>query len=196
MATGCCQLVGDLELGLEGCVISVSTNTSTEVITSCGDDPLEGPTIGTVNISGYASTDLWVGCPSRAGVSIPFIRKYDCVNDIVYFIFSGQGQSFYVGEANQFVSLYRELETTSDSLSASSSSGPASIYTMTTQYNGYGLIYSGNPISFSTTAEGTEISLGGVLSGPTYYLQNFSLEAQPGQLPVASYSLVYSVNEA
>lgn len=189
----CCQLVGDLELGIDGCVISVSTNSATEVITACGDNPQEGPTTGTISLTAYASTELWVGCPSRAGVSIPFVRKYDCVNDETHFIFSGRGQSFYVGDANQFVSLYRKLSTTTDSVSASSSSGPAAIYTRATQYNGYGMTYDGDPIKFTTTAEGTEIVLGGIFAGITYYLQSFSFEAQPGQFPIVTYSLVHGV---
>ena len=188
----CCQLVGNLNLGLDGCIISITTGCSTDIIMACGDDPLEGPTTGTVNITAFAGTELWVGCPSRAGVSIPFIRKYDCINDIVYFIFSGQGQSFYTGKANQFVSLNKTLPTSCTSISASSSSGPASIYANSTQVNGYGMTYNGGPISFATTPNGAEIRLGGVLSGPVYYLQNFSLEAQSGQLPTVSYSLVYA----
>jgi len=192
--TGCCQLVGDLDLGLAGCLISINTSSSTEVITACGDEPLEGPTIGSVSITAYADNNIWVGCPSRAGVNISFIRKYDCVLDKVYFIFSGQGQSYYTGDANRYVNLYKTLPTTSEALSASSSSGPASIYMKTTQVNGYGMSYSGNPISFSTTPEGTEISLGGVLD-KVYYLQSFNFEAQPGQIPIVSYSLVYAEGE-
>lgn len=189
----CCQLVGNLDLGIDGCFISVSTNVSTEVIVACGDNPQEGPTTGTLSLSAYASTELWEGCPSRAGVSIPFVRKYDCENDEVHFIFSGRGQSFYVGEADQYVSLYRDLPTTNEAVSASSSSGPASVYTQTTQHNGYGLSYSGDPISFTTDAEGTEIQIGGIFSGNTYYLQSFSFEAQPGQFPIVTYSFVHSV---
>ena len=191
---GCCQLVGNLDLGLEGCIISINTSCSTEVVMACGDEPLEGPSTSTMSISAYADNTLWTGCPSRAGVNIPFIRKYECVSDQVYFIFSGRGQSFYVGDVGGYISLYKELPTSCEAISASSTGGPSSIYMKTRQINGYGLSYTGNPISFSTTAEGTEISLGGVLNG-TYYLQSFNFEAQPGQFPVVSYSLVYSSSE-
>lgn len=192
MADICCQLVGDLDLGLSGCFISVSTSCSTEIGVVCGDEPLEGPTIGTVNITAYADTEIWKGCPSKAGVSISFIRKYDCEADRLYFIFNGKGQSFYTGDAGRFVSLYTTLPTSCTSVNASSSSGPASIYNVSTQVNGYGMTYTGNPIPFSTDARGTTIELGGVFSGLIYYLQNFSLDLQPGNLPVVSYSLVYS----
>ena len=192
MANGCCQLVGALDLGIDGCFISVSTNSSTEIVTSCGDTLYEGPTVGSVNLTAYASTELWVGCPARAGVSIPFIRKYDCDTDTVYFIFSGRGQSFYVGDSDKYVSLYQTVSSTTESMSASSSSGPATVYMKSIQYNGYGMTYKGDPIGFTTSAAGTEISLGGIFSGETYYLQNFSFEASPGQFPIVSYSLVYS----
>jgi hypothetical protein len=194
MAGECCQLVGALDLGLDGCFISVSTNCSTEIGAICGDDPVEGPTIGTVNLSAYMGEELWVGCPSKAGVSIPFIRKYDCENDRLYFIFNGKGQSFYNGDADQFVSLHTVLPTSCTSINASSGSGPASIYNVSTQINGYGMSYDSGPINFSTDAKGTAIELGGIFSGPVYYLQNFSLDLQPGQLPTVSYSLVFSPN--
>jgi len=192
MADKCCQIVGDLDLGLDGCIISISTNCSTEVVTACGDEALEGPSTGSINISAYVNNDIWIGCPSKAGVSIPFIRKYDCEEDQVYFIFSGQGQSFYTGEVSEFVTLHQELPTSCEAIQASSSSGPTGIYMRSTQINGYGMSYSGNPIEFTTTAEGTEIQLGGIFDG-TYYLQSFNFDAQPGQLPVVSYSLVYPI---
>lgn len=192
----CCQLVGNLNIGIDsGCIISVNVSSSTEVITSCGDEPLEGATVGSISISAYADTKLWEGCPFRAGVSIPFIRKYDCENNDVYFIFSGQGQSFYSGPKPSYVSLYKTLPTESIALSASSSSGPASVYTETTQINGYGMNYNGAPIDFTTTPEGTEISLGRAFGRGPFYLQSFSIEAQPGQLPVANYSIVYNVKD-
>jgi len=194
MADNCCLLVGDLDLGIAGCFISVNTSCTTEVGAVCGEDPQEGPTVGVVNLSAYASTEVWVGCPSRAGVSIPFIRKYDCDIDKLYFIFSGQGQSFFTGEADQFVSLNTTLPTTCEALNANSSSGPATLYTRSTQQNGYGMTYNGGPISFVTNADSTEITLGGIFDYSTYYLQSFNLELTPGQLPVVSYSMVYDAS--
>jgi len=187
--SNCCQLVGDLNLGLPGCIISINTSSATEVITACGEEPLEGPTIDTLSISAYADGGAWVGCPSRAGVNIPFVRKYDCITDVVYFIFSGRGQSFYTGEADKYVTLFKTLPTKSEALSASSAGGPTSLYMRSKQTNGYGMSYSGGPINFDTSPEGTAIGLGGIFN-KTYYLQSFSFEAQSGQIPVVSYSLV------
>jgi hypothetical protein len=150
-----------------------------------------------VNISAlhtYAggTFEIWQDCPTKAGVSIPYITKYDCENDKVYFIFSGQGQSFGVGSYSSLVTLKNALATTCTALSASSSSGPSALYMMDTQTNGYGMKYEGGPITFDTTADGTEISLGGIFQNITMYLQSFSVDAQPGQYPMVSYTLVYA----
>ena len=194
MAEDCCKLVGNLNLGLAGCIISVSTNCNTEVITACGDEsPLEGPTIGNLSISGYGSETLWKGCSCRAGITTNFIRKYDCESNTVYLIFAGQGQSFYTGEADSFVTLSTVFPTECISINAGSQSGPSTVYAESTQVNGYGMSYSGGPISFTTDKLGTKITLG--MFGECY-LQNFSLDLQPGQLPVASYSFVYAIGSS
>lgn len=195
MAEDCCKLVGNFQTGLDGCIVSVSTSCSTEFGAICNDTPIEGPTVGTLNIAGYADDQLWKGCPSRAGVNISFVRKYDCAKDKLYFIFNGKGQSFYTGDANKFVSLHSEVKENCPAISASSQSGPATIYTESTQINGYGMTYKGGPISFTTDAKGTSLSLGGIFSDvDTYYLQSFNLELTPAQLPIATYSFVYSPN--
>lgn len=191
MAGGCCQLVGDLNLGFPGCVISVSTSCSTEGIIACGDEnPLKGPTTGSVNISAYADTTPWVGCPTKAGVNIPYIRKYDCDLDVVHFIPSGQGQSFVSGDGQGMVSVKFVLSEC-ESINASSTGGPASVYMQTTQVNGYGLNYSGDPISINTDSEMLPFSLGGLFAGVDMYLQNFNFDGQPGQPPTVSYTFIY-----
>jgi len=188
MADGCCHLVGNLSLGIDGCIISVSTNCSTEIAAVCGGDPIEGPATHSVSISAYASDQLWIGCPGKAGVNISWIRKYDCINNITYLIFAGEGQSFVAGDVKGFVSLNKTLSSAS-SFSASSSSGPAGIYMSTVQTNGYGLNYSGEPFSFNTSDTNLTIDIGSTLGGP-HYLQSFNFDAQPGQLPIVSYTLI------
>ena len=189
----CCKLVGNLDLGIDGCIISINSSCSTEVITACVDEAVEGPTTGSISLTAYADEHIWIGCPARAGVSIPYVRKYDCDNDIVYFIFSGKGQSYKVGDISS-ISLMQTLSTTCTALSASSTSGPTALYMQETQTNGYGMTYSGDPISFSTTPTGTEIALGGIFKDVICYLQNFSFQAQPGELPTVTYSLVYPIS--
>jgi hypothetical protein len=191
MADSCCQLVGNLNLGFPGCVISVSTNCSTEGVIACGEEnPLPGPTTGTVNITAYADTSPWVGCPVKAGVNIPYIRKYDCDLDIVYFIPSGQGQSYVSGDAQGIVSVKYPLSEC-ESINASSTGGPAGIYMQTTQITGYGLDFYGDPITIHTDSEMLPLNLGGPFSGKDMYLQTFNFDAQPGQPPTASYTFVF-----
>jgi hypothetical protein len=193
MASSCCKLVGDLNLGIDGCIISINTNCATESSVACGDtQPQEGPSTGTLSITGYAMTQLWIGCPSKAGVNIPYIRKYDCVEDVVYFIPNGQGQSFTSGDAGSVASVKYALSTC-NALSASSSSGPATIYMETEQINGYGLSYTGGPISIDTTPAMEPIVIPGFGGSTGVYLQSFNFEAQPGALPTASYSFVYGL---
>jgi hypothetical protein len=191
MADDCCKVVGNLDLGIDGCFISVNSSCSTEMSSACGvDTPLPGPTIQTVNLTAYAGDDLHIGCSASAQVSINWIRKFDCDNDITYFLFAGEGESSIIGDVGNLAELKNEAGTNACvSLSASSQGGPASIFTETTQTNGYGLIYRGDPIDFITDEGGTSIRLGGILAGD-YYLQSFSLDLQPGQLPVANYVLV------
>ncbi len=189
----CCLLVGNLKLvGVENkCIISVNKSCKTEVIMACGTefDPLPGPSIVSLNITGYASTDMWSDCPAAAGVSIPFIQKYDCETDEVHFIFNGRGQSYINGPVSSLATLYKTMGSACDTLSANSSSGPFSLYTLQEQTTGYGLIYTGDPFSFKSDPNGIEIDCGTTLGG-TYYLQSFNLTCQPGQLPTATYSLV------
>jgi hypothetical protein len=190
---GCCQLIGNLNLDLDRCIISVSTSSSAEAAAICGDEPLEGAVIHSVSLSGYASTELWKNCPGKAGVNIPYIRKYDCATNKIYFIFAGQGQSFVAGPVSGYASLYKSFSSVT-SFSASASSGPAGIYMEVTQTNGYGLNYSGGPFSFSTSELGSTVDLGGFLGGQ-HYLQSFNFDAQPGQLPIASYTFVAAMGE-
>ena len=190
MAGGCCQLVGDLQLGMNGCIISINTNCSTEGVIACGDDqPLQGPTTGSVSITAYATTEPWVGCPAKAGLNVPYIQKYDCENDIIYFIPSGQGQAFVSGNTQGLASV-KYILSTCVALSASSANGPAASYMQETQTNGYGLDYSGGPISISTTSAMEPSNIGAGLPSEMY-LQSFSFDAQPGQIPTVTYSYIY-----
>lgn len=193
MADNCCQLVGNLYLGGGACIISVSTSCSAEISKPCGPGTiLFSGAVETVSIAAYASTIIHRGCPGKAGVSIPWIRKYDCMADKTYFIFSGEGESYVAGAGSNVASVNYAAPDTCAAISASSSSGPQSIYMQTTQTNGYGLNYSGGPFSFNTgSAEGNVLNLGYTLG--TGYLQNFSYDCQPGQLPVANYTIIRAV---
>ncbi len=192
----CCYLTSNFYVSDDlGCVISVSVSTSTET-SKIGDCVIVGPTIGTVSITGYATDKYHTGCPGRAGVQLSWIRKYDCDNDVVYFIFSGEGKSQIAGDIGGLATLNTKV-CTNTSISASSTSGP-SLYTHMEQDEGYGLRYRGDPIIFDTAVE-TDLNFDANKIGAPYsdcHLQNFSLECTPGQIPVASYSYVFSVSNS
>jgi hypothetical protein len=155
-----------------------------------GCDPIIGPTIGTVSVVGYATTSVHYACPGRAGVTIPWVRKWDCDNNVVYFLFAGQGRSFIYGDVGGLATL-NEAVCSFDVVNASSQSGPTALYTDTTQTDGYGLKYIGQPFSFETSDEGAvTFDNFGVGEGPLY-LQSFNLDCSPGNLPTASYSFVF-----
>jgi len=185
MAT-CCQLVGNLNIG-RGCLLSISTSGGAEASRPCGKDSavyFSGAS-KTTSITAYASMSIHRGCPGRAGVTISWIKKYDCIGDKTHFIFSGEGESFVSGEASS-VARVSHVAASSSAMSASSASGPLSIYMDSIQIVGFGLSYSGGPFPFDTGSVGTIIDFG-IGSG---YLQNFSYECQSGQIPIASYTFV------
>jgi len=173
------------------CITSISINSSTNT-SKIGNCVLIGPTIGTISISGYADDKVYVGCPGKAGVQIPWVRKYDCDLNKVHFLFSGQGKSFVAGEVNDLAKVV-ELVTTQSVISVSVRSV---IYTDMNQKQGYGLIYKGDPISFDTSDEDSLLFDAHDI-GANYsecYLQSFSLDMGPGQIPIANYSYVFFIN--
>ena len=192
MPAGCCQLVGDFPIDPTKCFISINVSSSTESSLIENEELIIGPTIGTVSLTGYAQNDRYYGCPARASVQVPWIRKWDCDNNEVYFIPTGEGRSSVSGgDISQFASLHW-IVGSYRIVSASSSSGPTAIYTDEEQTDGYGLSYFKGPITFSTSPDGVTWNGEGLNLGVgTMYLQNFSLELTPGEIPVASYSFVF-----
>lgn len=193
MANACCNLVGNFpDLGYDR-IISVNVSSSTEM-SRIEDVIITGPSVGTVSITGYAQEDPYQGCPGRAGASFNWIRKYECEGGTgtVHFIFAGEGQSYIFGEVGSLATL-TELASY-HMVSASSTSGPAALYTDATQSDGYQFSYDGDPISFSTGDEPTIITIDKIANGVDLYLQSFNLECNPGSIPTASYSFVFAVD--
>lgn len=190
MTGSCCNLVGNLSLDLTG-VISVSVNSNTDS-SKIGDNIVIGPTIGTISMSGYATNTVYYGCGGKVGVSLQWIRKYDCDNNKVYLIFAGAGRSFTFGDIGGLASLTNTFGRSYDVINANASAGPTSLYVKDSQIDGYGLRYFGNPISFGTTDDGCLVSNFGVGEGPLY-LQNFNLDLNTGTIPIATYSFLFVV---
>lgn len=186
----CCKLVGNFPIDINA-IISINSRIGTE-ISKAGDNLIIGPTTGTVSITAYATDYVHNKCQGRANVSIPWIRKYDCDNDKIYFIFSGEGQSSLSGDVDG-LAILRNQSASYPVVNASASSGPATLYDDNTQNDGYGLTYDGDPWPFSTdTAGGVNIDIG-IEGYNQLYLQGFSLQCTPGQVATASYEFVYAV---
>lgn len=197
MTQECCKLAGNF-LITDRCIISVSVNSSTEATKAdtAGDELIIGATIGTVSITAYAASEIHIGCPGRAGVNIPWVKRYDCDLNEVHFIFAGAGQSFVAGDVGTLASIKTSLERSYDIVNASSSSGPSTVYMKDTQEDGYGLIYTGDPFAFTSDDSGVEFEriIAGV--GPsTWYLQSFNLTCNPGDIPTVSYSFVFQITD-
>ena len=202
MAIDCCCLSGDLTVNLDACLISLSTSSKTQFSQLCSDNTaILGPVVGTLSITAYADNVIYKGCPAGAGVSMPWLVKYDCNNDRLYYLFGGEGSSYTTGEppnATKHITANARYK----SISASAGSGPATPCTIACREEGYGLTYNGGPISFSTTSE-SELSYSssyiisdlGAEDG-VMYLQSFSVEYTPGSIPVASYSFLFRVGSA
>jgi len=200
MAIDCCCLAGDFNVNLDGCLISLSTSSKTQFSQLCSDNTaIIGPVIGTLSITAYADNVIYKGCPAGAGVSMPWLVKYDCDNDRLYYLFGGEGSSYTTGDIS---TAYKHVTAAAryKSISASAGSGPATPCTVACREEGYGLTYNGGPISFSTSSS-QELSFSSnyIISDlgaedSVMYLQSFSVEYTPGSIPVASYSFLFRVS--
>lgn len=196
--TSCCQLVGNLTLSINGCVVSISVDSSTEIIDVC-KELMTGATVGTVNVSGYADNTIFKGCPSKAGVTIPWMRRYDCENDETHFIKTGEGSS-YISAGNGslgFISSYVTLKNPTGRkykiINASSSSGPYSLYMEAIREDGYGMKYTKDLFPFDTSGD-MKFNNFGVGEG-SMYLQSFNIDFNPGAYPTVSYSFMFSISD-
>jgi len=194
MADTCCKLVGSFYTqtsftfsGLNKCFISVNVNENTEYNDYSCNTMLGGYTVGSLNLAGYAGTDIYTGCPGSASVQVLWLRKYDCENDKLYFIYAGEGRSSMSGDAYSYVTLNNTYTKKTKIINASSQSGPTSLFTDIEQTEGIGMNYNLEPISFNSSSES-----GCTLSDDRdYYLQNFRIELVPGSIPVANYTFAY-----
>lgn len=195
MSSGCCKLVGNFlvetGLSLPGCVISVQNNVNTEYNDYGCSYLVGGSRSGTINISAYSNMGIHVGCPSRAGTQVIWLKKYSCELDETFFIFSGQGRSFKTSDATGVYLIKTAVGGSTVSVSASSQSGPSSLYNYSVQEEGLGMSYSGGPINFDTSTESGCTSPNMGIGSSSYYLQNFQIEYVPGSIPVASYVFNY-----
>ena len=201
MAITCCNLVGNFNITAKG-IISVTSQGSTQMnlITANGASAYTvSPSTGTVSIAAYASLERYVGCPGRAGVSIPWINRSSCLENI--YLFGGAGRSYISGEVGsyaRFPSITGVPNPISeyDVVSASAGSGPASLFEASTQKDGYGLIYTGFPWNINTLDENSciiNLTSYGIGEYGECMLQNLQIQCVPGQIPVVNLSFVYNI---
>lgn len=202
MAVDCCCLTGNFEINLDGCIISLNTSSKAQFTQLCDTDVIIGPVVGNLSMTAYASNQLHRGCPASAGVSIPWLSKFDCDNDVIYYVFGGEGTSFTTGEVSSYASKNYSANVSYYSVSANAGAGPATFCQQVCREEGYGLTYDGDPISFNTSTESTMIiTAGSILSGlgavgDNIYLQSFNLDLAPGNLPVVTYNFLFTVGES
>ena len=204
MANECCKLVGNLLVENTEGIISLSTKSSTE-ISKIEDVLIVGQTVGTVSVTAYASSLLHTGCAGRLGVSLPWIRKYDCEKDETHFIYSGEGKSYFSGSESSLATVLEDSVEYAV-LNGSASSGPTTLYEHDMQHDGYGLVYTGNPWTFDTRDSDTlKMALNVIeYANPlndqdltiytNLYLQSFSLQLAPNTLPTVNFDFAFSVS--
>ena len=229
--------------GEGGCINSISVASNTEV-TYCESEPIAGATTGTVSISALAYDKVYVGCSKQISLNIPWGRKWDCASDVTRIIYPQLYKCTFQMTGDDVETVTTDLtdltidadfysdgsETNTDvavlnnflvqpysSISASSQSGPMSLYNCTFRVDGWGMEYLLDPIKFDTSDEPTLKLRRIVISdssgeldgckltgnaGIAYdgnstldynflYLQSFSLNFVPGEIPTANYSYLF-----
>lgn len=211
--TDCCILASNFSniTGISDCLISANLTAKAEIVKECGTGPdgevIFGPTIGSLSLTAYANLgSLHKDCQGRAGVSIPWARHQGCAFGIggldtgITFIKSGSGSSYVAGNVDGLASIVKSTGRKYPSISISSQSGPSSIGTVIEQTDGAGLIYNGLPstLSFDSSRDSMIFNFTVSYDGNSiseWYLQNFSLELTPGEIPVANYSFMFYIDD-
>ena len=208
--TSCCVTAGNFSglSGIGGCLISANLTARVEIIKECGvgteGDVIFGPTVGSLSVSAYANGSvIHKDCPGRAGVSIPWSRHQGCniagsTDSGVFFIKSGSGSAFVAGNVDGLASIIKGTNRQYPSISISSQGGPSSLGTVIVQTDGAGLSYSGQPIGFNSATNSLVYDFsvsydGGIIN--EWYLSNFSLELNPGEMAIANYTFNFYIDD-
>lgn len=203
MANVCvCNIVANFPYLKDLGIVSASLRTNREVVVTSDGLALYGPSFGDLSITAYGDyldTKL-LTCPARAGASYSWDRRYECDTTshiIVYFIPHGRIKSYKEGEVNRNISLKPVSSHTS--FSASASSGPTTVYLMQDHIDAYDFTYSGDPIPLEPddAYNPKHVSFLDPLlpNGSSLYVQSFSWEYTPPQIPMISYSFLFSYVE-
>ncbi len=182
-------------------IISANLRTTTEVTLTADNTALYGATSGDLSITAYAplaSSDN-LKCPARAGVSFSWDRRQECDTGgiIIHFIPRGGIKAYREGPVTSFITMTDVVGYTS--FSASASSGPTTPFIYNTHYDGYNFRYAGSPIAVSIADSKSPKAVNiftnnniPLLAGATFYLQSFSWEYTPPNVPTVTYSFLLS----
>ena len=91
----CCGIGYSNEVIDNNCLISINSSIITEYNDyGCEAGLVGGSKVGNLNVSGYASSDIYTGCPRQGWSSGIWLRKYSCDDDLTYLIYTGPGRSY------------------------------------------------------------------------------------------------------
>lgn len=197
--------------------ISITLRTNTPVIVTSDGLKLTGATTGELAVSGYGSLNGYpFQCPGRAGASYDWMQKYNCLSEQMFYIPRGGAKSFVEGDIGVGVTIDIDIDgvVKYESIQASATGGPGSIYLRAEQTDGFNFRYYGGPIQvydrvINVIQEGGRFvdipRERGNLSGNQYgilasllprgselYLMNFSWEQTPPDIPTVSYTFAFT----
>jgi hypothetical protein len=203
MALCICHIAAEFPILEDSGIISANLRTNTDVIVTEGGLVLYGPAFGDLSVTAYAllESDDELGCPGKAGVSYNWDKRYDCdtpYNDIqVYFIPRGRSRSYRDGDVTNKISLTPLVNY--KFFSASAASGPYTPYLLQEHTDAYNFIYTGSPISIVLADAYNNKHVGlfdDILpTGSHLYLQSFSWNFVPPNVPTVSYSFLFTYSE-
>lgn len=184
-------------------IISATLRSSTNVTVTEGGIVLAGTSNGDLSITGYAPlAGEILSCPGRAGVSFVWNQKIECdpktgVYMKTHFIPGSTAKAYTEGDVTQQISMIELIDY--NVFNASASSGPTTVYFNMEHRDGYEFRYLGEPIpiGINSSKKSTTIDfLSSVLPSNadrfSLYLANFSWEYTPPNIPIVSYSFLFS----
>lgn len=200
-----CNIAAEFPITKEG-IISAALRSSTNVTVTEGGVVLAGTSTGDLSITAYAPLDGEIlECSGRAGASFTWNQRVECDPDTgvymkTHFIPGGNVKSYTEGDITSQISMIELIDY--NVFNASASSGPHTVYFDVEHRDGYSFLYSGEPITINSSSnrESMTISfLSNVLPSDTnrfsLYLANFSWEYTPPNIPIVSYSFLFSYTD-
>jgi len=179
-------------------IISATLRSNVDITITEGGMVLYGPATGDLSITAYAPlAEGQLDCPAKAGMSCTWDRRTSCETEgsiVTYLIPKGPVRSYTEGVVTSDISVNSVVSY--ETFSASASNGPTTIYLMNLHSDGWGFAYTGSPIHISEedTKDYKEIDIFNEIlpDGSKLYLQSFSWEYTPPNIPQVNYSFLFT----